>query len=66
MKIVTGIIVAALIGGGYGWKLHKDSEAASAAAGDDDTVAVAPWDRSSMPTRPMPSPPPSAASGRGR
>lgn len=42
MKIVTGIIVAALIGGGYGWKLHKDSEAASAAAGDDDTVAVAP------------------------
>ena len=26
MKIVTGIVIVALLGGGYGWKLHKDNE----------------------------------------
>ena len=42
MKIVTSIVVAALLGGGYGWKLYKDNKAASAAADDSDTIAVAP------------------------
>lgn len=42
MKIVTGIVIVALLGGGYGWKLHKDNEMASAIAGDADTIQVAP------------------------
>lgn len=41
MKIVTGVIVVALIGG-YGWKLHKDNKVADSIADDADTVAVAP------------------------
>ena len=42
MKIVTSIVVVALLGGGYGWKLYKDNKAASAIADDNDTIAVAP------------------------
>jgi len=42
MKIVTGILVVALLGGGYGWKLHKDSKAAGVGDDDSDTTAVAP------------------------
>lgn len=41
MKIVTGILALALLGGGYGWKLHKDSQAAAAMEADSDTVEVA-------------------------
>lgn len=42
MKIVTGIIVVALLGGGYGWKLHKDSQMADALDTANDTIAIAP------------------------
>lgn len=42
MKIITGIVAVALLGGGYSWKLYKDNQAATVAADDSDTIAVAP------------------------